>query len=135
MLKMVGGEPPHQILVLGLSFGNLANFQAHPSDTYIHIKKEDTGLPIDVLIASGMPFRARGRLERREAFIISLDMDDLRKLRQNPGSYIIDLDQQSYELPMNIVIFSGETEAEMATQCQELIGPKTRVTIDQRLKN
>ena len=29
---------------------------------------------------------------------------------------------------MNIRIFSGTTEAEMVTQCADLIGPQTKVT-------
>ncbi len=30
MLKMVAGDPPNQILVLGLAFGNLDKFKAEP---------------------------------------------------------------------------------------------------------
>lgn len=135
MLKMVAGDPPNALLVVGLSFYNLDTLMANPNDTYIRVKKAETGLPLDVIIASGDSFHAKGSEGTQEVFIISFNMDELKILRQKPGKSIIDFDKNTYRLPMNICIFSGTTEAEMATQCADLIGPQTKVTTSARLKN
>lgn len=42
-----------KILVIGLSFGNLDRFRAEPGDTFIRIRGDDVGLPVDVMIFSG----------------------------------------------------------------------------------
>lgn len=41
------------LLVIGLSFGNLDKFRTKPGDTYIKIDGREMGLPTDVLIFSG----------------------------------------------------------------------------------
>ena len=54
MLKGIATAPDgKKILLIGLSFGNLKKFKAHPRDTYIRIEGEEMGLPMDVLIFSG----------------------------------------------------------------------------------
>ena len=42
-----------KVLILGLSFGNLDRFKSAPLDTFIDIRGEEMGLPIDVLLFSG----------------------------------------------------------------------------------
>lgn len=47
------GQDGKKILVIGLSFGNLDKFRAEPGDTYIRIKGEEVGLPVDIMLISG----------------------------------------------------------------------------------
>ena len=42
-----------KILMIGLSFGNLDKFRAEPGDTFIRIRGQEVGLPVDVMIFSG----------------------------------------------------------------------------------
>jgi hypothetical protein len=42
-----------KILMIGLSFGNLDKFRAEPGDTFIRIRGQEVGLPVDVVIFSG----------------------------------------------------------------------------------
>jgi hypothetical protein len=69
------------ILVLGLSFANLDRFRAKPGDTFIRIRGDDVGLPVDIMI------------------------------------------------------FSGETEAHCAETLKDGIGPDTKVNISPKLKS
>lgn len=49
------------VLMIGLSFGNLAKFKASPLDTFIKIDGEAMGLPIDVMLFSGETENEMGR--------------------------------------------------------------------------
>jgi hypothetical protein len=136
MLKMVAGKPPNQILAIGLSFRNLEIFEKHQNDTYIRITRAETGLPIDVILASGSrTISGEGSDGAQRLFVIQIGLDELIKLRQNPGEYIMGFEKDECRIPMNICIFSGETEAEMATRVTEFIGPNTKVITSQILKN
>jgi len=54
MIKAIAhGTDGRDILVIGLSFGNLSKFRAEPGDTYIRIDGAEMGLPMDVMIISG----------------------------------------------------------------------------------
>jgi len=54
MIKAIAhGADGRDILVIGLSFGNLDKFRAEPGDTYIRIDGKEMGLPVDVMIISG----------------------------------------------------------------------------------
>jgi hypothetical protein len=75
------GPDGRDMLVIGLSYGNLDEFRAHPRDTFIRISGHEMGLATDVMI------------------------------------------------------FSGETEASCADMIQQFMGPKTKTTVDERLKN
>ena len=70
-----------KILMIGLSFGNLDKFRAEPGDTFIRIRGQEVGLPVDV------------------------------------------------------VIFSGETEAQLADLMAQGFGPNTKVHVSPRSKN
>jgi len=131
MLKMVAGDPPKQILVLGLSFGNLDKFKAEPHDTYIRVDRREFNLPADVILYSGDGNRAFGtdKATGRKVFMVGLDTDDIDKFRQNPGKCIIDLKNDHYKIGFSVMIFSGETEASMEQEVHELIGPDTKVSI------
>lgn len=48
----VKGQDGRDLLVLGLSFGNLQRFREQPRDTFIKIDGKELGLEVDVLIFS-----------------------------------------------------------------------------------
>lgn len=83
MIKAIAtdGTTGRKILMIGLSFGNLDKFRAEPGDTFIRIRGQEVGLPVDV------------------------------------------------------IIFSGETEAQLADLMAEGFGPDTQVHVSQRSKN
>jgi hypothetical protein len=47
------GADGRDMLMIGLSFGNLDRFRAEPGDTFIKIDGKEMGLTFDVLIFSG----------------------------------------------------------------------------------
>ena len=47
------GADGSQVLMIGLSFGNLRKFLAEPGETFIRINGKEMGLTFDVLIFSG----------------------------------------------------------------------------------
>ena len=132
MLKMLAGD----LLMIGLSVRNLDEFEAKPGDTFIRIKGEEN-LPLDVILSSGTPMRATG-IEKPtglRVFLIGLGLVEFDLLRQNPGKSYITLDKATYGIPVDIIIFSGESEEKMIEQFAEFIRPDTKVKTDPRLKN
>ena len=53
MIKAVATRGERQLLMIGLSFGNLDKFRKEPGDTFIGIDGAETGLPVDVILFSG----------------------------------------------------------------------------------
>ena len=53
MIKAIGKRNGRDMLMIGLSFGNLDRFRAAPGDTYIEIDGREMGLPFDVMLFSG----------------------------------------------------------------------------------
>jgi len=135
MLKLVAGKRPNQVLVLGLSFGNLDQFKALPHDTYIRINRGEFKLPADVVLYSGDSNCAAGtdKATGHKVFMVGLDAEQIDQFRQNPGKRVMHLDNKIYKIGFNIMIFSGETEASMLHDMQELIGSHTKVTTSKRL--
>jgi hypothetical protein len=66
--------------------------------------------------------------------MVGLDDEQLDRLRREPGKCLVTLDDAMYKIGFGIMIFSGETEASMTDQVQELIGPNTKVTTAKRLQ-
>lgn len=62
MIKATAMDGDRQLLVLGLSFGNLRKFLAEPGDTFIKIDGKAMGLPIDVLLFSGETEEAMAKM-------------------------------------------------------------------------
>lgn len=54
-------ENGRTVLMVGLSFGNLAKLKADPMDSFIKIDGASMGLPIDVLLFSGRTEEEMGR--------------------------------------------------------------------------
>jgi hypothetical protein len=54
MLKAMATEADgKRVFIIGLSFANLDRFRAAPGDTFIRIRGDEVGLPVDVMIISG----------------------------------------------------------------------------------
>ena len=69
----------------------------------------------------------------RTLLVIGLSFGNLDKFRAAPGDTFIRIDGREIGLPIDVMIFSGETEA----HCAELvpIGPGTKVNVSGRLKS
>lgn len=70
--------------------------------------------------------------EGRTLLLVGLSFGNLDRFRAEPGDTFIRIDGKEMELPIDIVIFSGETEARMQTMMA--ITEKTVVHIDPKLK-
>jgi hypothetical protein len=64
MIKAKGEMNGRPTYTIGLSFGNLDKFKAEPLDTFIMIRKEESGLTHDIMIFSG-------RTEREMADLVA----------------------------------------------------------------
>ena len=73
-------------------------------------------------------------LDGRRMLAIGLSFGNLDRFRSHPGDTYIRIDGEPMELPFDIVIFSGETEAAMADMMSEFMDENTKVHIDPRLK-
>ena len=69
----------------------------------------------------------------RKLLVLGLSFANLDKFRSHPGDTMIRIDGREVGLPVDIVIFSGETEARLAELVP--IGPDTKVHVSNRLKS
>jgi hypothetical protein len=71
----------------------------------------------------------------RTILIIGLSFGNLDRFRAQPGDTYIRIDGHDVGgLPIDVTIFSGETEAHCAEVIKAMIGPQTKVTVSDRLK-
>jgi hypothetical protein len=73
--------------------------------------------------------------EGRTRLLLGLSFGNLDKFRAEPGDTYIHIDGKEMDLPIDIVLFSGETEAHLQTMLASAITEKTVVHIDPRLKS
>ena len=73
------------------------------------------------------------RPDGRELLIVGLSFGNLDRFPDEPGDTFIRIDGEEMGLPIDVVIFSGETEAHLAEMIKPMIGPET-VVHDDRLK-
>jgi len=71
----------------------------------------------------------------RTIMMIGLSFRNLEKFRDQPGETYIRVDGKEMGLPLDVLIFSGETEAHCAEYISGAIGPDTKVHTDPRLKS
>jgi hypothetical protein len=74
----------------------------------------------------------------RSVLVLGLSFANLDKLRADaPNGGFIKVQGAELGLPIDVVIFAGETEAHMAQMMtgEGLIGPDTKVTVSTRLKS
>lgn len=66
----------------------------------------------------------------RSVLICGLSHINLDRLKQGQP---IKIDGAAIELPIDLVIFAGETEQSMARELAEFVGQNTRVNIDKKV--
>jgi len=77
--------------------------------------------------------KATAQLNGRTVLILGLSFKNLDKFRAEPGDTFIKIDGTQMNLPIDVIIFSGETEAHLSEQYH--IGPDTIVHIDPKLRS
>jgi hypothetical protein len=70
----------------------------------------------------------------RNILVLGLSFANLDKLRAAPGDDHIRIDGRALGLPIDVMIFAGETEAHCAETLADGIGPNTKVNISPRSK-
>jgi hypothetical protein len=71
----------------------------------------------------------------RTILVVGLSFGNLDKFRAQPGDTFIRINGKEMGLPLDVMIFSGETEAHCAETLAGGIGPGTKVHVSQRSKN
>ena len=70
----------------------------------------------------------------RKMLILGLSFENLDRLRENACDGFIKVDGEKLALPMDVLIYAGQTEAHCAEVISAFIGPNTNVEIDPRSK-
>ena len=71
----------------------------------------------------------------RTVMVIGLSFRNLEQFKAKPGDTFIKIDGKEMGLSLDVLIFSGETEAHCADAMIDAIGPNTKVHIDPKLKS
>jgi hypothetical protein len=71
----------------------------------------------------------------RKLLMLGLSFGNLDKFRAEPGDTYIKIDGEAMGLSIDVLIFSGETEAHMQHKMAGGVGPHTQVHIDPKLKS
>jgi hypothetical protein len=71
----------------------------------------------------------------RQLLMIGLSNGNLDTFRAQPLDSMIRIDGRQIGLGIDVLLFSGRTEAEIAHAMSKMIGPHTKVHIDQKLKS
>jgi hypothetical protein len=79
--------------------------------------------------------KATIELNGRTTLMIGLSFGNLNKFYKEPGDTFIKIDGKQMDLPIDILLFSGETEMHLAQLMERNIGPDTIVHIDTKLKS
>ena len=78
--------------------------------------------------------KATATIDGRQLLMIGLSYGNLDKFRKAPLDTFIKIDGRAMDLPIDVLLFSGETETSMQTAIQSMISPLTVVHIDPKLK-
>ena len=70
-----------------------------------------------------------------DTLFIGLSFGNLARFRAEPLDTYITIDGASMDLPIDVMIFSGKTEADMADMMASGFGPNTKVFVSPRSKN
>lgn len=71
----------------------------------------------------------------RKLLMVGLSFGNLDRFREQPGDTCIKISGDEMGLPMDVMIFSGETEAHCAEMLADGIGPSTQIHVSDRLKS
>jgi hypothetical protein len=67
--------------------------------------------------------------------MLGLSFGNLKRFHQQPRDTFIKIDGKEMNLPIDVMIFSGETDTTLSQLMAEHIGPDTKVHIDPKLKS
>jgi hypothetical protein len=79
--------------------------------------------------------KARAEMGGRTVIMIGLSFGNLRKFMAEPGDTFIKIDGKEMNLPVDVLLFSGETEARLTELIQKGISSHTIVRVDPKLKS
>ena len=71
----------------------------------------------------------------RTLLVLGLSFRNLDRFRDEAGKTFIKILGEEIGLPIDIVIFSGETEAHMMDSIKDRIGPETIIHIDPKARS
>jgi hypothetical protein len=73
----------------------------------------------------------------RYLLVIGLSFANLEHLRTHPNDAFLKIDGTRINIPLDVMLFSGESEADLAAIIVKAdgIGPDTKVTVTHKLKN
>jgi hypothetical protein len=71
----------------------------------------------------------------RTLLVLGLSFGNLAKFRDEPGDTFIKINGQLMDLPIDVLIYSGKTEAHLHELIEKSIGPNTIIHIDPKLKS
>jgi hypothetical protein len=69
----------------------------------------------------------------RTVLMIGLSFGNLAKFKAAPLNTFIKIDGKAMDLPIDVLLFSGETEGEMGRFFADKVGPDTEIHIDPKL--
>jgi hypothetical protein len=79
--------------------------------------------------------KAVAKLGDRTLLLVGLSFANLDMFRAQPRDTFIKIDGEPMGLPVDVMIFSGESEAHLAHMMRNSIGPDTIVHVDPKLKS
>jgi hypothetical protein len=79
--------------------------------------------------------KAIAKIDDKDLLVLGLSFGNLNKFLAKPGDTFIKIDGKEMGINMDIIIFSGRTEAHLVEIMKDTIGPDTKVHIDSKLKS
>jgi hypothetical protein len=79
--------------------------------------------------------KATANAQGRKLLILGLSYENLNRFRDMPGDTFIRVDGRELDLPIDVMIFSGETEAKCTELLEDFLSPATKVQISPRQKS
>ena len=79
--------------------------------------------------------KATATLGDRKLLMIGLSFSNLDKFRREPRDTFINIDGKEMGLPIDVLLFSGETEAHMTAMMMDYISKETKIHVDPKLKS
>jgi hypothetical protein len=79
--------------------------------------------------------KAIAKIDDKDLLVLGLSFGNLNKFLAKPGDTFIKIDGKEMGINMDIIIFSGRTEAHLVEIMKDTIGPDTKVNIDSKLKS
>jgi hypothetical protein len=106
------------------------------------LRLESSGLQVRLQCAwrsartrEGAMIKATFDKDGRTVLLLGLSFKNLDKFRAEPRDTIIRIDGREMDLPIDVMIISGETEAHMQELLEGGIGPHTKGTFDPKLRS